>query len=646
MTSRPVPTPELEDAGPGPRLALAALAGSASLLALIQALVIALGLLGIELTQRLAAVVLAIALLGSVVFTSGFLRGAGPRRRAERSVPLRGSDRVAAAARYGLGFAALGWAAWIWAQLFRIAAAREPIDWDGLWYHIPAIHEWSRRGGVAFIDALPDVPFVNVPMGVELTSFFVHRLLNTSRLVDAGNLWYWPLAVSGLAVLAIRLGARGPWPWAAGALFAACPAVLALSATVYVDPGLAAAVVAALAAGAVVAFDPAAPPWRTAVLLGLTLGLALGAKGTGSPFAAVVGFATAIGLAWAGGSREWRRRLPRLLAAGGLAVLVGGYWYARNLVVTGNPLYPYQFAIGANVILPGWDYSQFKELAVPEWMVSLPAWARAPLAWYRGDALNQDYVFSAAGLGRVWAIGGIPGAAYCWIVARRKSTVRIRELTFLTVAALALLLSSPVPWRSRLTIWLLGLGLPAMGAAVSHAARAASRLLGVSALTAAAAAVALAVGESHRVLALERARTPAADLAGDGPALDLHFPGLSANPGFAAVLQAGRVARGRWTTEHGTLLGGLLALPLGAREVVVIPPKSAGYADPWREATSRSAPAPADLAALRAAGIEWVIWDSPRPEELPGILIEAARERYLYRHPSGSQVFHIVRLRP
>ena len=638
-----VPTPGFLPTEPGPRAPLAVFGGAVSLLAAAQVLTIGVSLTGRTVTAGVAAAVVTAAVVVAVIFGWWVSIPIEPR-------PRRAGPRFVLGRTLGLvaGLAALAGAGWVWAQLLEVARLRDPIGWDGLWYHLPAIQAWSRLGRVAFIESLPDVPFVNGPMGVELTSFLVIRLLGTDRLVDAGNLWFWPLAVSAVALLASRLGARGPYPWIAGALVATCPVFLGLSATVYVDPGLAAAVMAAVAAGALFALDR--PPWaRTALLFGLALGLAAGAKATGLPYTLlIVGIAAAARIR-ATGWTDWRRWSPLLGYALGGALLTGGYWYLRNLCVTGNPLYPFQVALGSRVLLPGWDYSYFGELGVPDWMVPVPGWLRAPLAWWRGDGPVGEYMFSSSGLGSIWSLVGLPAAVSAWWLAlRRPGSVRRPVLTFVTVTVALLLLVSPIPWRSRLTIWLLGLGLPAAGLVLHHAASRRRLGLGPALLfLAAGLGIGVAAREARGILGRERERTPPA-AARYASALALHFPGLGDDPGFAALLAEPRIARGRWATEYGTLFGGVLALPVGRRDVVVVPAASAGYRDPYGDASERRAPDAADLERLVASGIRWMIWDAGPDAGLPPALLPFVEARFVYRHPAGDVLYalRLIPLRP
>ncbi len=483
------------------------------------------------------------------------------------------------------------------------------------------------------------MPFVNTPMAVEATSFFVHRLLGIDRLVDAGNLWFWPLAIAAVAALTGRLGARGPWPWVAGSLVATCPVWLGLSATAYLDPGLAGAVMAAIAAGCWFGSPTQTRPWSVAVLFGLTLGLTLGAKVTGLPYAGAIGLIAVGWRAQGVGWRRWRTWGGPLLLAAGIAVLVGGYWYLRNLVVTGNPLHPFRVSLGSRVILPGWDYSYFGELGVPAWMRSSPAWARPWLAWWRSDAPSAEYMFSAAGLGRLWVMGGLPAIGYAWWLAWRRQVVPRRELAFLTGTVGLLLALSPIPWRSRLTIWLIALGLPALGAVLHHAAsRWATRRAHGLTLVLGVLVIGLGVGDTRRVLGEEWKRTPIASPVYRS-ALDLHFPGMRDNPGFAALLAEPRIARTRWATDYGTLLGGVLALPVGQRDILVVP-ASADYRDPYGEASVRRDPDKEDLERLIDAGVRWLVVDG----DLPAAVVAFTGERFDYLHPGNGDLFHAVRL--
>ena len=79
---------------------------------------------------------------------------------------------------------------------------------------------------------------------------------------------------------------------------------------------------------------------RDILLLGLLLGVAINAKETALglvPLSAVV-------LALEPGADSWRRRLLNIAAIAGLAVALGGWWYARKWAIFGTPLVYAYFA--------------------------------------------------------------------------------------------------------------------------------------------------------------------------------------------------------------------------------------------------------------------------------------------------------------
>ncbi len=78
--------------------------------------------------------------------------------------------------------------------------------------------------------------------------------------------------------------------------------------------------------------------WRDVAILGLVLGLALNAKQTALALVAV----SVIVLALEPGPASPKRRIAHIAAAGGLAAALGGWWYARNLVLHGQ-LFVYPF---------------------------------------------------------------------------------------------------------------------------------------------------------------------------------------------------------------------------------------------------------------------------------------------------------------
>jgi len=464
-------------------------------------------------------------------------------------------------------------------------------------------------------------------MGVELTAFFTYYLLGSDRLLDATNLWYWPLAVSSLVVLAGRLGARGAWSWLAGALLFGAALFAAQSASLYIDPGFGSAVLAALAAGVVLLFPVTGErPLLKAVLFGLALGLVLGGKGPGLPYAGALGMLVAAVVLWRARFDRLRRPLLRIAVAFCVMTAVGGYWSIRNAVHTGNPLYPIQVKIGHKVLAHGYDLTGYAEL---DWVVrpslkSYPPWARLVVSWTQPDSplLNETRAIEYAGvggLGFLWLLGALPAVLYLWgLAVVRRDRELVHVLGFLTAASLALLALTTIKWQGRYTYWMYGLGLPAMVVVLQDAMRSSvRRRWHLATLGLGLGAICVAAWESAGTVALEIRRGAVVDSTGAlayRSTVDNLWPGLARSPGFRELLGDRHVARGPWSEGGATRFGGVLALPLGQRRVDVLPP------DPSDE----------QLDALMEVGVRWVLWTETDPDRIPIALTSRASESFVW----------------
>jgi hypothetical protein len=85
---------------------------------------------------------------------------------------------------------------------------------------------------------------------------------------------------------------------------------------------------------------------------GLSAGLALGVKPVGLVFVPpLVAFALLQALR---STSPTRVKIARTIAIGALPLVTAGYWFARNLLVTGNPVYPLEVKLFSHTIWPGW----------------------------------------------------------------------------------------------------------------------------------------------------------------------------------------------------------------------------------------------------------------------------------------------------
>ncbi len=532
----------------------------------------------------------------------------------------------AAAWRIARGFAAvrsyrrwlfvvvIGWSLSVWVRLVVLAWRRPVYDWDGLYYHLPALQGWVHAGRVAWLDNVPDIPYANgYPGGMEVLALALHQLTGTSAFVDGSNLLLWPLGALGLTVIAGRLGARGVWRWLPAALGAGVPALIVQSCTCYTDVGFAAAVTAALAATLLFVFATDIRLRVRTVVLGATLGLMLATKGTGVPFAAILG-AIAVGVC------AWRERWRPVAAGVGvaiIAVLVGGSWYARNHEHTGNPLFPIAVRLGPWELAPGWDPAALVDPNLPSWLVDLPRPLRPLRCWVEpGTPVTE--ADAPTGLGWLWIAGGLPAAL--WALGRAAWRRRPNDPALLLVTTgLLLLIVHPAAWWSRQTLWLHAIGLPCLALGLGRTWR-------PLAFGLALAFAGVAVWEGELAIAGERARGRTE--TGYASTWDHYFSTIPAAPGFDRALAAPVIARSDWS-RLGMLVGGTLCLPLEARRIHHL----------------TAAADSAEVARLRDAGVSWVIWDRLAAGEPPAALIDAAIERH--RHaPAADLDLEALRLGP
>lgn len=219
-----------------------------------------------------------------------------------------------------------------------------PVDWDSLNYHLFFPATWIQREQVDLLAwAYPYNLVAFFPGNSELVTTMTMVVLRNDLLAQLVNLPLVAVTAIATGLLCRTLGGTRSAAWGAGLFVATTPALLSWGATSYVEPMLNVSVLAAvLYAVAALAAAPERLP-RLALIAGLAAGLAAGTKYTGALPALCVG--AAIGgapLLWphqAGRSRlRMAARAALLFTAA--ALLTASYWYLRNWVVTGNPVYP------------------------------------------------------------------------------------------------------------------------------------------------------------------------------------------------------------------------------------------------------------------------------------------------------------------
>jgi len=198
-----------------------------------------------------------------------------------------------------------------------------PFFYDALVYHLGMPWSWLENGGMA---PVAHNLFSHFPLAASVVFLAPVRL----GLPGAAAGLHWAamvLSVTAAAELGRRVGA-GRWAWIAGCLTLAGWQGLWIA-------GLAAAdwfvVLAVTVASAEMAPVEEGQESRPTWLAGVALGMALAVKYTAAlPVASLLAASLLVRPA------AWRR----IARAGLVALATSSFWWIRNLVTTGNPIYP------------------------------------------------------------------------------------------------------------------------------------------------------------------------------------------------------------------------------------------------------------------------------------------------------------------
>ena len=209
------------------------------------------------------------------------------------------------------------------------------IDFDVLEYHLQGPKEYYQAGRIAF---LPHNVYTSMPFGVEM--------LHLAAMEVMGDWWWGGLAgqllvalfAPAAAVLIAATAARAGSPragWLAAVVYLSTPWIYRLAVIAYVEGPLcfyhAALVWAAVRRLAAIDRSGRRPIW---CLIGLLAGCAMACK-----YPALISAVIPFGALAAVDCRRSRSLAPLLCYVLGWAIVMGP-WLVKNVIDTGNPVYP------------------------------------------------------------------------------------------------------------------------------------------------------------------------------------------------------------------------------------------------------------------------------------------------------------------
>jgi hypothetical protein len=302
--------------------------------------------------ERLAlAYVLGVAVLGNAALIAGRLGGLTPwgvRAGLLAAIAAAAALRVR---RGGVPSLPATWrqaGAWPWVALavagpfvalMALGAMLPTIDFDALEYHLQGPKEFYLGGRIRF---LPHNVYTTMPFSIEMLHLLgMHAMRDWFAGALVGQvlvMLFAPAAAVLIAACATRAAAPRAG-WIAAIVYLTTPWVYRLAAIPYVEGPLCAYHVALVAASWPLLARRGRDAARPALVLGLLAGGAMACKypalvSAVVPFGAVAGWVAL------------RDRSPRAALAYALGVgLVIGPWLVKNVVDTGNPVYPLAYSV-------------------------------------------------------------------------------------------------------------------------------------------------------------------------------------------------------------------------------------------------------------------------------------------------------------
>ncbi len=222
---------------------------------------------------------------------------------------------------------------------------------DGPIYHLYFAAQWWKAQRL-FLVPIPfgesGAPYF--PANGDLWFAWLMTAWGGDRLARIGQAP--ALAACGwlIVVLAMRLGAKRAAAVVAACWFLSILPILLFSFEANVDTLFAAGFLAGIYG--LVRYDQEGRRIATLSLSGLSFGLAWGCKPTGTLFVAPL--VAMVALALIRESRPRRKGAIHALAFCVFSLIPCGYWFARNIAIAGNPLYPAHLAIGDLTLFAGW----------------------------------------------------------------------------------------------------------------------------------------------------------------------------------------------------------------------------------------------------------------------------------------------------
>lgn len=271
-------------------------------------------------------------------------------------------------------------------------------DFDMLYYHLFVPAQWAQAGRILIVPiGFGEFAPSYYPYATELYYLSLLIPMGTDHLARGGQILFYVELVAAAVALGREMRMRPAARIAAAGCVALTPALAWQAGTANVDLAFTAHLVAVVLFSIRLARRPIVADGAGLIL---AIGLAIGTKMLALPFLlallplwgrAVISTVQRVRRHDRIRSSEWAALSAAVIGSAS----VGGYWYARNWLVTGNPLYPLKISMGGVSLFDGvfdraamlnsafnqsrfgWEGLQ----AVLNELLRMPSWFAAPSYW-------------------------------------------------------------------------------------------------------------------------------------------------------------------------------------------------------------------------------------------------------------------------
>lgn len=343
-------------------------------------------------------------------------------------------------------------------------------SWDALYYHLPIVGQILQSGSIqehanpSFIQQ-----YINIfPKNINLFFLWNIIFLKNDAIVDLSQLFFTLAGVTAIYSAAVKLSTRESHALYAALLFFFTPVLILQSTVNYVDAAVSALFLIAIN---FLIFEEGADlnsKKLTLLLAGLSAGILLGSKPT-APLFIVTIFAALLLRGSIRAVKPVYKGQPAK-TEGGIyltcfilpLILTGAYWYLRNWVLHGNPVYYMDVSLFGVQLFDGLK-SDWVEPS-PD-IISRLGYAGSLFYVWLERVGYYMYDSRLSGFGPIWYILFLPAIVFSFVYSIRKKRFDFLFVISLIIAAFLL---HPRNWTTRYVIFAVGAGALSFGLVLDY----------------------------------------------------------------------------------------------------------------------------------------------------------------------------------